>query len=79
MEREAKITSKGQITVPADIRRLLRLKQGDRVVFEARNDAVTLRRVQARDAFAKYAGRYREGRGKTREEINTELRELRGQ
>jgi antitoxin PrlF len=79
MEREAKITSKGQVTLPAEIRRLLRLKQGDRVVFEARNDAVTLRRVQVRDAFAKYAGRYREGRGKTREEINAELRELRGQ
>jgi antitoxin PrlF len=79
MEREAKITSKGQVTLPAEIRRLLRLKQGDRVVFEARNDAVTLRRVQVRDAFEKYAGRYREGRGKSREEINTELRELRGQ
>jgi AbrB family looped-hinge helix DNA binding protein len=29
----AKITSKGQITIPAQIRRLLNLKDGDKVVF----------------------------------------------
>ena len=29
----AKITSKGQITIPADIRKRLRLKPGDKVLF----------------------------------------------
>ena len=29
----AKITSKGQITIPVDIRRKMRLKDGDKVVF----------------------------------------------
>ncbi len=79
MEKEAQITSKGQVTVPIEIRKLLRLKQGDRVVFETKDDLITLRRVQKEDAFAKYAGRYRVGQGKTREEINAELRELRGE
>ncbi len=79
MEKKAQLTSKGQVTVPAEIRKLLRLKQGDRIVFVAEEDHVTLRRAHNEDAFAKYAGRYRTGRGKTREEINTELRELRGE
>ncbi|MDR1875115.1 MAG: AbrB/MazE/SpoVT family DNA-binding domain-containing protein [Synergistaceae bacterium] len=29
----AKITSKGQITIPADIRRKLSLKEGDKIIF----------------------------------------------
>ena len=78
MEKEAQITSKGQVTVPLEIRKLLRLKQGDRVVFEAKDDLITLRRVQKGDVFAHFAGRYREGAGRTREEINADLRELRG-
>ncbi len=79
MEKEAQITSKGQVTVPIEIRKLLRLKQGDRVVFEAEGDLVVLRRAHKENAFAKYAGRFRVGKGKTREEINAELRELRGE
>jgi len=29
----AKITSKGQITIPVDVRRKMRLKDGDKVIF----------------------------------------------
>jgi len=79
VEKEAEITSKGQVTIPVEIRKLLRLKQGDRVVFETKGDLVTLRRAHKGDAFAKYAGRYRVGKGKTREEIIAELCELRGE
>ena len=79
MEKEATLTSKGQITLPVDIRRALRLEQGDKVVFTTEGDTVTLRRASKADTFAAYAGRYREGSGKTREEINAELRELRGE
>ena len=78
MEKEAQITSKGQVTVPLEIRKLPRLKQGDKVVFEAEGDLVTLRRVRKDGVFARFAGRYREGEGRTREEINADLRELRG-
>jgi|UPI00056CCA00 AbrB family looped-hinge helix DNA binding protein len=38
MNQSAKVTSKGQITLPADVRRSLHLKPGDRVDF-IRNDA----------------------------------------
>lgn len=79
MEKEAQLTSKGQVTVPVEIRRLLRLERGDRIVFEADGERVTVRRAQQESPFTKYAGRYRKGAGKTREEINAEVRELRGE
>ncbi len=39
----AKLTSKGQLTVPKDVRERLGLKSGDRVVFEFEGDSVRLK------------------------------------
>ena len=39
----ATLTSKGQITVPKDVRERLDLKSGDRIVFEFEGDSVRLR------------------------------------
>jgi AbrB family looped-hinge helix DNA binding protein len=41
-ERVATITAKGQVTIPVEIRRLLGLEPGDRVVFRVREDAVEI-------------------------------------
>ena len=79
MEKEATLTSRGQITLPAEIRRALRVAKGDKIVFREEGGTVTVRRATKADAFARYAGRYREGEGKTRAQINAELRELRGE
>jgi len=38
----AKITSKGQITIPVEIRRKLNLKEGDKVVFIEDGDQIIL-------------------------------------
>jgi len=38
----AKVTSNGQITIPADIRRRLDLKDGDKVLFLVSNDGVLM-------------------------------------
>jgi AbrB family looped-hinge helix DNA binding protein len=34
MERSAKITSKGQITIPIEVRRVLGVREGDELTFE---------------------------------------------
>ena len=34
MQREAKITSKGQITLPREVRQALGVNPGDKIVFE---------------------------------------------
>ena len=39
----AKVTSKGQITVPAEIRKKLRLRAGDKVVFTEEEGKIVFR------------------------------------
>ena len=45
---EATITSKGQITIPADIRKSMRLQAGERVVFTQLEDGTTVMRAKTR-------------------------------
>lgn len=46
----AKITSKGQTTIPQEIRELLHVKPGDFIIWESiSNDTVQVRRAQALD------------------------------
>lgn len=57
----AKITSKGQITLPINIRRALKLNDGDKVAFVESNGQFILTNPamlalrQAQDAFAGFA------------------------
>lgn len=45
---EATVTSKGQITIPADIRQALGLTAGERVVFTRIEDGATIMRGKTR-------------------------------
>ena len=45
---EATLTSKGQITIPADIRKALGLSTGERVVFTQLDDGTTVIRAKTR-------------------------------
>lgn len=45
---EAAVTSKGQITIPADIRRAMGLKTKDRVVFTVMPDGTTVMRAKTK-------------------------------
>lgn len=78
MQRESRITSKGQVTVPRDIRRALRAREGDILMFEAEDEEVRVRLVKKPVSFADYAGLWREGEGLSVTEINARLREERG-
>jgi antitoxin PrlF len=44
----ATLTSKGQLTVPKDVRERLGLRSGDRVVFEFEGDSVRLKAERRR-------------------------------
>lgn len=35
MQKQARVTSKGQITVPREVRRMLGVRAGDRLLFES--------------------------------------------
>lgn len=53
---QATVTRKGQITIPAGVRRRLHLAEGDRVEFEELGDAVVVRRATAATVTERTAG-----------------------
>ncbi|MBS1842499.1 MAG: AbrB/MazE/SpoVT family DNA-binding domain-containing protein [Acidobacteria bacterium] len=79
MKKQAKVTSKGQITLPREIRRRLGVRAGDRVEFEDDGKVVEIRPVRKESAFEKYAGIGNPGIGKGRKAILKWMRELRGE
>lgn len=80
MELKAKVTSKGQLTIPKEVRRALGVREGDSLVFDVGDDGEEVRVRVARKpvSFADYAGAWREGKGMSWEEVNEYMRELRG-
>lgn len=76
----ARITSKGQLTIPKEVRRALGVRAGDDLLFEIGDDSGEVRvRVSRKPvSFADYAGAWREGKGMSAEEINSCVRDLRG-
>jgi antitoxin PrlF len=57
MPPSSTISSKGQITVPLEIRRRLGLKEGDRVEFVVEGERTVIRPAHpAENPFEKYAG-----------------------
>lgn len=76
MQTRATITSKGQITIPQEIRQRLGLKQGDQVVFVTENGTTVMKPVRgAENPFEQYAGAL--GSLGTKDDVNAWLSELR--
>ena len=76
----AKVTSKGQITVPVEIRRTLGVKPGDNIRFEQQEGGIRVMRDADDNPFEKWRGTGTgfpiEGKG--REAIVAFFREMRG-
>jgi len=79
MQKQAKLTSKGQITVPIEVRRILGVRAGDRLLFESDSSGVHIRPVRNQSVFEKYRGSGTPGIGSGRKAINRWLREMRGE
>jgi len=78
MKVQAKVTSKGQVTIPREIRRRLGVRAGDRLQFEDDGMGVRVTAVGEESPFAKYRGIGTPGIGKGRKAIEKWMRELRG-
>jgi antitoxin PrlF len=79
MHPSSTISSKGQITVPQEIRNRLGLAAGDRVEFVVEDDRTVIRPVRSNsNPFEKYAGILGTFPG-GEEEINAWLRDLRAE
>lgn len=76
MRITATVTSKGQVTIPQQIRQRLGLKQGDRVEFIIENGGAVIRPARADgNPFAAYTGAL--GGFATEADVNAWLRALR--
>jgi len=79
MRREAKITSKGQVTIPRAVRQALGVQAGDRLLFEEDKDGVRVTPIRTTSPFSKYRGIGTPGIPAGRKGIKRWLRELRGE
>ncbi|MFC6724698.1 AbrB/MazE/SpoVT family DNA-binding domain-containing protein [Halobium palmae] len=46
-EEKATVTSKGQVTIPAELRRRLGIEKGDVLSFEESDDGIVVRKVES--------------------------------
>ncbi len=74
----AKVTSKGQITVPVEIRKSLGVKTGDHLRFEQQEGGIRLVRDADENVFEKWRGIGVPGMAPGREGLRAYMRELRG-
>jgi antitoxin PrlF len=74
----AKVTSKGQITVPVEIRKTLSVKPGDHIRFEQEKGGIRVVRDAQESVFEKWRGIGFPGMGPGREGVLAYMREVRG-
>jgi AbrB family looped-hinge helix DNA binding protein len=79
LKKAARITSKGQITVPHQIRKALGVAAGDKLIFEQNDDGVRVVPVRANSRFEKYRGIGTPGVGRGKKAVVRWVRNLRGQ
>lgn len=78
MTKRAKITSKGQITVPHEIRRALGVRSGDQLIFEQKGSEVRVRAVKIESPFEKFRGIGTPGISGGRKGVVRWVRKIRG-
>jgi antitoxin PrlF len=78
LKKQARLTSKGQITVPHAVRRALGVRTGDRLLFEQDGSEFRIKPVRTENPFEKYRGIGNPGIPSGRKAIVRHIRRLRG-
>lgn len=79
MKKQARMTSKGQITVPLEVRRKMGVRAGDRLEFEEDEAGFRIRPVRSESPFAKFQGIGNPGIPRGRKAIIRYIRKMRGE
>ena len=78
MKKQARITSKRQITVPHEILRALGVRPGDMLLFETDGAGMRVRPIRTKSPFEKYRGIGMPGVARGRKAVLQFVRQLRG-
>jgi antitoxin PrlF len=79
LKKAATVTSKGQVTIPREVRRKLGVRKGEKVLFsEASEGRFWVESVREESPFAKYRGIGNPGLRGGRKAIVQAVRRLRG-
>lgn len=70
----AKVTSKGQVTFPKEIRKRLGLETGDEIRFEEKEGEIFIRKEVKKSPFDKWMGYFKNKRAESPDDIIEELR-----
>lgn len=71
----AKVTSKGQVTIPKEIREKLGVHPGENVGFEERDNLLVISKVVTKSPFDKWVGKLKDLEGQRSDDL---VREARG-
>jgi AbrB family looped-hinge helix DNA binding protein len=78
MQARAKLTSKGQITLPNIVRRRMGVGTGDTVVFESNGDQIVVTPQKAGSVFEEFRGSGTPGIGPGKKAVLDWVRQVRG-
>lgn len=70
----AKVTSKGQVTIPKKVREKLGVHPGEDVGFEEKNGLIYIQKTVKKSPFDKWVGRLKQLEGHQSDDLVKELR-----
>ena len=71
----ARVTSKGQVTIPKEVRDKLGVRPGENVGFEEKDELLVIRKVVTHSPFDKWMGKLKHLKGQRSDDL---VREARG-
>ncbi len=70
----AKVTSKGQITIPKKVRKGLSIQPGENISFEEKNGVFYIKKAMKKSPFDKWVGKIKARSSQSTDKIIDELR-----
>jgi AbrB family looped-hinge helix DNA binding protein len=79
MQARAKLTSKGQITLPSVVRKRMGVGTGDTLIFETKGKEIVVSPQKAENVFSEFRGSGTPGIGPGKKAVLEWVREVRGE